>query len=66
MGSGVAIGLGKQVYGGLGHNPFNPALVGRAFLLASFPVAMTTWISPIDGNNYGNPSGDDETTRYCR
>ncbi len=43
IGSMIAIALGKQVFGGLGCNFFNPALVGRAFLLASFPVAMTTW-----------------------
>ncbi|MFP4015701.1 MAG: RnfABCDGE type electron transport complex subunit D, partial [Halanaerobiales bacterium] len=43
VGSVVAIGLGKQVFGGLGHNPFNPALVGRAFLLAAYPVRMTNW-----------------------
>lgn len=43
VGAVVAIGLGKQVYGGLGSNIFNPALVGRAFLLISFPVDMTTW-----------------------
>ena len=39
----VAIGLGKHVYGGLGANPFNPALVGRVFLVMSFPTAMTVW-----------------------
>ena len=38
-----AIGVGKLSYGGLGQNPFNPALVGRVFLLISFPVQMTTW-----------------------
>lgn len=43
VGSVVAIVLGKQVFGGLGSNIFNPALVGRAFLLITFPVAMTTW-----------------------
>ncbi|MFW5999058.1 MAG: RnfABCDGE type electron transport complex subunit D [Halanaerobiaceae bacterium] len=43
IGGVVAIGLGKQVFGGLGHNPFNPALVGRAFLLGAYPVLMTTW-----------------------
>jgi electron transport complex protein RnfD len=48
LGSLVAIGLGKLMWGGLGHNPFNPALVGRAFLLATFPTAMTTW-SPQGG-----------------
>lgn len=39
----VAIGIGKMTYGGLGKNPFNPALVGRVFLLVAFPVAMTTF-----------------------
>lgn len=39
----VSIGLGKALFGGLGSNPFNPALVGRAALQAAFPVAMTTW-----------------------
>ncbi len=43
IGSVVGIGLGKTVWGGLGNNLFNPALVGRAFLLANFPNAMTTW-----------------------
>ena len=46
LGAGVAIGLGKQVYGGLGHNIFNPALVARVFLLISFPLQMTTWPVP--------------------
>lgn len=46
IGSLVAIGIGKMSFGGLGNNPFNPALVGRVFLLISFPVAMTTWPSP--------------------
>lgn len=46
-GSAVAIGLGKMAFGGIGRNPFNPALVGRAFLLASFPVAMTRWPTPL-------------------
>ena len=49
VGGVVAMGLGKHVFGGLGHNPFNPALIGRAFLLASFPAAMIRWTSPIDG-----------------
>ena len=43
LGGAAAIGLGKVIWGGLGHNLFNPALVGRAFLMATFPVAMTTW-----------------------
>jgi electron transport complex protein RnfD len=56
-GAVVAIGIGKQVYGGLGCNPFNPALVGRAFLIVSFPVHMTTWISPLDGVTSATPLG---------
>jgi len=44
----VAIFFGKMVFGGLGHNIFNPALVGRCFLLASWPVAMTNWTN-FDG-----------------
>jgi electron transport complex protein RnfD len=47
IGSVFAIGVGKMVYGGLGNNPFNPALVGRVFLLISFPVQMTSWPLPI-------------------
>ena len=43
IGALVAIGVGKMTFGGLGKNPFNPALVGRVFLLISFPVQMTTW-----------------------
>lgn len=46
IGALVAIGVGKMTFGGLGQNPFNPALVGRCFLLVSFPVAMTTWPKP--------------------
>lgn len=44
VGGVVSIGLGKLIWGGLGTNMFNPALVGRAFLLATFPSAMTTWV----------------------
>ncbi|MDI6870514.1 MAG: RnfABCDGE type electron transport complex subunit D [Bacillota bacterium] len=43
LGSTVAIVLAKQLFGGLGTNPFNPALIGRAFLAAAFPVQLTTW-----------------------
>ena len=47
VGSIAAIGISKMAFGGLGKNPFNPALVGRAFMLASFPVQMTTWPVPL-------------------
>ena len=46
IGAVVAIGVGKMSFGGLGQNPFNPALVGRVFLLISFPSQMTTWPIP--------------------
>jgi electron transport complex protein RnfD len=49
IGSFVSIGIGKMSFGGLGNNPFNPALVGRVFLLISFPVQMTTWPVPFEG-----------------
>lgn len=44
VGGFVAVALGKALFGGLGLNPFNPALVARAFLQAAFPVAMTSWV----------------------
>jgi electron transport complex protein RnfD len=44
-GSAIAIILGKQVYGGLGQNPFNPAMLARVALLISFPIEMTTWVN---------------------
>lgn len=46
IGAAVAIGMGKMTFGGLGKNPFNPALVGRVFLMISFPVQMTSWPEP--------------------
>lgn len=49
LGSVVAIGIAKMCFGGLGCNIFNPALVGRVFLLISFPAAMTSWLLP-DGS----------------
>lgn len=48
VGSIAAIGIAKFAFGGLGKNPFNPALIGRAFMLASFPVHMTSWPSPLN------------------
>ena len=55
IGAVVAIGVGKMSFGGLGCNIWNPALVGRVFLLLSFPAAMTTW-------DAGVASGVDATT----
>lgn len=51
VGSVVAITIGKQIYGGLGHNPFNPALVARIVLLVSWPIQMTRWIAPRWGKS---------------
>ena len=47
IGNFVAIAIAKMAFGGLGNNPFNPALVGRVFLLISFPVQMTSWPVPV-------------------
>jgi electron transport complex protein RnfD len=46
VGSVFAIGIGKQVFGGLGHNPMNPALLARAFLVASWPTLTTSGFTP--------------------
>lgn len=48
IGALVSIGIGKMTFGGLGKNIFNPALVGRVFLLISFPAQMTSWPKPIE------------------
>lgn len=47
VGAAFSIVVGKELFGGIGHNPFNPALVGRAVLLASWPVQMTVWSKPV-------------------
>jgi len=52
LGSVVAIALGKFVFGGLGYNVFNPALVGRAVLQAAFPIAITTWYPAFLDNRF--------------
>lgn len=56
LGGGFGIGFGKLLFGGLGQNVFNPALVGRAFLQAAFPTALTTW--PVPGQGWGVWAGD--------
>ena len=56
MGGGFAIGFGKLIFGGLGQNPFNPALLGRAFLQAAFPEDLTTW--PDVSGSWGALRGD--------
>jgi len=61
VGAFVAMLLGKHVYGGLGQNPFNPALVARVFLLISFPQQMTHWIAArgdiVNAASYATPLG---------
>lgn len=47
LGAVFAIAIGKHLFGGLGYNIFNPALIGRAFLAAAFPVHMTSWVVPL-------------------
>jgi electron transport complex protein RnfD len=59
LGGFIGIALGKVIWGGLGHNLFNPALLGRAFLLATFPIAMTTWVpTGPDGGFFSVYSGN--------
>jgi electron transport complex protein RnfD len=65
FGAAAAIVLGKQVFGGLGQNPFNPALVARVLLLVSFPVQMTDWTVPggalADALTAATPLGEAKT-----
>ncbi|MEW6320339.1 MAG: RnfABCDGE type electron transport complex subunit D [Acidobacteriota bacterium] len=57
LGGAFGIGFGKTIFGGLGQNVFNPALLGRAFLQAAFPVALTTWPA-VDGVSWWSLRGD--------
>lgn len=54
IGALIAIGIGKMTYGGLGTNPFNPALTGRIFLLMAYPVEMTDWTTSIPDSLSGS------------
>ena len=56
LGGFFGIAFGKAIWGGLGQNGFNPALIGRAFLQTAFPVASTTW--PTPGGNFFTLKGD--------
>lgn len=56
LGGAFGIGFGKVIWGGLGQNGFNPALIGRAFLQTAFPVAITTW--PTPGGSFFALKGD--------
>jgi electron transport complex protein RnfD len=57
VGGGISIWVGKSLFGGLGLNPFNPALVGRAVLQAAFPVAMTSWIPAFAADRFARVPG---------
>jgi RnfABCDGE-type electron transport complex D subunit len=56
LGSLFAVIIGKQVFGGLGQNPFNPAMAARVMLLISFPLEMTTWVAPAPLGSAHAPS----------
>lgn len=65
VGGLVSIGIGKLLFGGLGQNPFNPALVGRAVMQATFPVAMTTWLPPFAAGRFAGLPGSLLTTPFA-
>ena len=67
VGSVVSIIIGKQIFGGLGHNIFNPALVGRVFLQISWPIYMTTWKNPkwaVDAISSATPLARETETGF--
>ncbi|MBU1853298.1 MAG: RnfABCDGE type electron transport complex subunit D [Candidatus Omnitrophica bacterium] len=67
VGGAVSIIIGKQLFGGLGHNIFNPALVGRAFLQISWPVYMTTWKNPrwvLDAVSSATPLAKEKAVNF--
>lgn len=64
VGGAFAIVCGKLAFGGLGQNPFNPALLGRAFLQAAFPVALTSW--PTAGGPWWSLRGDNLAIPFTR
>jgi electron transport complex protein RnfD len=64
VGGVLAVGLGKALFGGLGCNPFNPALVGRAFLQAAFPVAMTSWVPAFQEGRFSSLPASNATLPF--
>lgn len=66
IGAFVAIALGKALFGGIGFNVFNPALVGRAFLQTSFPVAITTWSPSMAGGRFSDFIPSSLAAPFCR
>jgi len=66
LGGAVSILVGKAIFGGLGFNLFNPALVGRAFLQASFPVSITTWSPAFAAERFTKPFSATFTFPFAR
>lgn len=64
VGGFACIGLGKALFGGLGSNPMNPALIGRAFLQATFPVSMTTWLPAFAADRFAAVPGSTVTIPF--
>lgn len=62
----VGVALGKALFGGLGHNVMNPALVGRAFVQAAFPVAITTWTPAFAPGRFVEPIPSTLTLPFMR
>ena len=65
IGGVICVAMGKAMFGGLGYNTFNPALVGRAILQAAFPVAMTTWIPGFLPNRFTSPLSSTLTVPFA-
>ncbi len=66
VGGVISIALGKYIFGGLGYNVFNPALVARAVLQAAFPVAITTWHPSFLANRFSTVSGSILTAPFMK
>lgn len=66
LGAVFAILVGKLIFGGIGSNMFNPALVGRAFLQASFPVAITTWMPQTGWSGFSQIRGETFTLPFLK
>jgi electron transport complex protein RnfD len=66
VGGMFGVGIGKFLFGGLGSNAFNPALVGRAFLQAAFPQAMTHWAAPLSDSRFFDLPASTLTSPFAR
>lgn len=66
VGTIISILLGKMIFGGLGNNPFNPALVGRAFLQTAFPTSITTWSDILQLSRFSDLPSSTLTAPFCK